>query len=217
MHKTPAFAASVLSLLMLAACDRPATEPPPPPRPEDAPVTARAAPDIVQTPATIGSAGESVVAEFNRRVKDYVALREQLAGTLKDVPDRATPRQIDAHQRALLALVSKARPDAKAGDIFVPEMQAFVRGLMKRVLDGPNGAKVRGSLMDENPVGAKVEVNGRYPDAVPMSTMPPDVLAALPALPEDLEYRFVGDRLILLDVKAHLIIDYVSGAMTREV
>ena len=33
--------------------------------------------------------------------------------------------------------------------------------------------------------------------------MPPQVLAALPKLPEDIEYRFIGDRLILLDVHAH--------------
>ena len=216
MYKRPAFAFCVLGLLTMLACDRPATETPPPPKATDAPVTARTAPDVVATPATIGGAGESVVAEFNRRVRDYVALREQLAGTLKGVPDRAAPREIDAHQRALLALVAKARPDAKAGDIFVPEMQTFVRGLMKRVLDGPNGAKVRESLMDENPVGAKVEVNGRYPDTVPMSTMPPDVLAALPALPDEMEYRFVGDRLILLDVKAHLIVDYVTNTIARE-
>jgi len=44
-----------------------------------------------------------------------------------------------------------------------------------------------------------------------MSTMPPDVLAALPKLPENLEYRFVGNRLILLDVEAHLVVDFVEN------
>ena len=38
-----------------------------------------------------------------------------------------------------------------------------------------------GSIMDENPVGIKVTVNMRYPDEVPLSTMPPDLLAALPS------------------------------------
>jgi hypothetical protein len=46
-----------------------------------------------------------------------------------------------------------------------------------------------------------------------MSTMPPDILAALPQLPEELEYRFVGDRLILLDTKAHVIVDYVDDVL----
>lgn len=181
------------------------------PLPEEAPVTAKTAPETVAQPATIGTPGESVVSEFNRRVKEFLELREQLAGTLKEPPDRATPLQIDAFQRALGALVAKARADAKQGDIFVPEMQTFVRGLIRRVLTGQDGPKIRASLMDENPMGVKITINGRYPDTVPMSTMPPDVLAALPKLPEDIEYRFVGNRLILLDVKSHLIVDFVDN------
>ena len=38
-----------------------------------------------------------------------------------------------------------------------------------------------------------VRINGPYPDAIPLSTMPPQMLSALPKLPEELEYRFVGD------------------------
>ena len=63
--------------------------------------------------------------------------------------------------------------------------------------------------MDENPMGVKIAVNDRYPDTIPLATMPPDILAALPKLPADLEYRFVGNRLIILDNKAHLIVDFV--------
>ena len=56
-------------------------------------------------------------------------------------------------------------------------------------------------------------VNGRYPDTVPLSTVPPQVLQNLPTLPEDLEYRFVGRRLILLDTHAHTIADYMDRAL----
>ena len=38
--------------------------------------------------------------------------------------------------------------------------------------------------------------------------MPPQVLQALPKLPEELEYRFIGDRLILFDIHAHIIVDH---------
>ena len=198
-----------LTLAVLAACVVLGCEKKTPR--EEAPVTAKTAPETVAPQATIGTPGESVVSEFNRRVQDYLAVRSQLAGTLKKLPDKATPQQIDANQRALSALVQKARSDAKPGDIFVPEMQTFVRGLIRRVLAQPDGPKIRASLMDENPMSAKVTVNGRYPDTVPLSTMPPDVLAALPKLPEDLEYRFVGNRLILLDVQSHLIVDFVDN------
>jgi hypothetical protein len=52
----------------------------------------------------------------------------------------------------------------KQGDVFVPEMQTFVRGLIRRVLAGQDGPKIRASLMDENPMGVKIAVNDRYPD-----------------------------------------------------
>jgi hypothetical protein len=45
--------------------------------------------------------------------------------------------------------------------------------------------------------------------------MPPKVLAAMPKLPQILEYRFIGERLILLDVPAHLIIDFIEDALPR--
>jgi hypothetical protein len=56
-------------------------------------------------------------------------------------------------------------------------------------------------------------VNARYPDEVPLSTMPPDLLRVLPALDEGLEFRFVGRHLILLDVRSHLIVDVIDNAM----
>jgi len=60
-----------------------------------------------------------------------------------------------------------------------------------------------------------VSANGRYPDTVPLATMPPQVLAALPTLPDELEFRFIADRLILLDVPAHLVVDYIEDALPR--
>jgi hypothetical protein len=90
-------------------------------------------------------------------------------------------------------------------------MQTFIRALVRSVLQGPDGDKIKRSLMDENPMGVKITVNGRYPDTIPLATMPPDMLAALPRLPDDMEYRFVGNRLVLLDTTAHLIVDFVDN------
>jgi hypothetical protein len=195
-------AVAVTSLLVATACQNDPKK--------DAPVTAKTQPQMVESQSTIGSADGSVVTEFTRRVNEYLALQQQLAGTLKSPPKKATPKEIDAHQRALLALVAKGRADAKQGDIFVPAMQTFIRGLIRRVVTGPEGGRIKDSLMDENPMGVKIAVNDRYPDTVPLATMPPEVLAALPKLPEDLEYRFVGNRLIILDTKAHLFVDFVT-------
>ncbi len=67
--------------------------------------------------------------------------------------------------------------------------------------------------MDENPGRLRITVNSRYPDAVPLSTVPPQLLAGLPQLPDDLEYRFIGRRLILMDVHAHIIADFIDNAL----
>ena len=74
------------------------------------------------------------------------------------------------------------------------------------------------SIMDENPVEPatiKLTVNARYPDVVPLTSVPPQVLQTLPKLTEDLEYRFVGDWLILLDTHAHVVADYIDDALPK--
>ena len=71
--------------------------------------------------------------------------------------------------------------------------------------------------MDESPErkGAPLVVNARYPDTVPVSTVPPQMLQTLPKLSEDLEYRFVHDDLILLDSHAHVIADFIPNAFPK--
>jgi hypothetical protein len=86
---------------------------------------------------------------------------------------------------------------------------------MATVFGGPEGAKLKASIMDENPVGTKVSVNARYPDTVPVSTVPPPILQTLPKLAEDLEYRFVGENLIILDSHAHVIADFIPDAFPK--
>jgi hypothetical protein len=41
------------------------------------------------------------------------------------------------------------------------------------------------------------------------------VLQTLPKLTEDLEYRFIGDSLILLDVRAHVIADFIEDIVPK--
>jgi hypothetical protein len=41
----------------------------------------------------------------------------------------------------------------------------------------------------------------------------PCVLAALPALPPELQYRIVGDALALIDVHAGLVVDVLPDAL----
>lgn len=153
------------------------------------------------------------VAEFQKRAQEYVALHKKVEGGITPLPNEATPEQIDGALVQLSQGIVKARAAAKVGDIFQPAMQAWVRKTLQRAFSGPDGKDLRASILDENPIGATVRVNGPYPDSIPLSTMPPKVIEALPKLPEELEFRFVGDRLILFDHHAHIIVDYVDRAL----
>jgi hypothetical protein len=158
-----------------------------------------------------------VPAEFKKRVDEYGALHKKLEATLPKLSKEATPEEIDRNQRALVALISAARAQARPGDLFTPPTQAAIRSVLRRLFTGVDRRRLRESIQDENPGPGNVRLtaNGRYPDAVPLASMPAELLQALPPLPEELEYRFVGDTLILLDPHSHLVVDLMPNALPK--
>lgn len=156
---------------------------------------------------------DKVIADFMERVKTYVALHKKLEDAQPRLRKEATPKQIDDSQRALGVLIQKSRATARRGDVFTPGMTAYVKRVLARVFAGAEGKQLRASIMDENVKPMTLTVNQRYPDEIPLTTMPPEVLQALPTLPEELEYRFVSEHLILLDPHAHIIADFVVDAL----
>jgi hypothetical protein len=109
------------------------------------------------------------LAEFMGKVRAYVALHQKLESTLPKVPKDATPQQLDQSQRALGRLIQQARAGAKQGDIFVKESRAVFRRLLLGIFGGPDGKELKASIMDENVGPIRMQVNGRYPDNVPLS------------------------------------------------
>lgn len=171
------------------------------------------APPPASAPQQAGESDAQTVAAFAERVKQYVELHNKLEKTLPPLPKETNPTVIDKHQRALEALIKEHRKTARRGDIFTPDAERLIRRVFAQIFTGAEGARLKATIMDENPSSVKLAVNSRYPDEVPLSTMPPQVLAMLPKLPDHLEYRFIGSRLILLDVHAHTIADYIENAL----
>jgi hypothetical protein len=154
-----------------------------------------------------------IIKDFLKRVDTYVALHKKFEDTLPPLPKQTTPQIIDQHERALAKLIQEGRKGAKQGDLFTTRMQSLVRGLLRPVFAGADGAHVRTEIMDNEYKGNVVLTpNARYPDEIPVSTVPPQVLANLPKLAEELEYRFVRQNLILFDPHAHIIPDWVPQA-----
>jgi hypothetical protein len=156
-----------------------------------------------------------VQVDFLKQVKDYLDLRNKLNGTLPNLSKDSNPTELDKHERALAALMATARKSAKLGDLFNPSIAAFIKTELEKLFSGPDRRKTLKSILDESGQREiKLSVNGRYPDDVPLSTMPTYVLEMLPTLPDKaLEYRFISRRLILLDTASHLVVDYIENAL----
>ena len=112
----------------------------------------------------------------------------------------------------------EARATAKPGDIFTAEARPIIKRLLATVFGGPDGQQLKASITDENPAdpGAlKLTVNGRYPDTVPLTTMPPRDPADAAEADRGPRDPFVGDWLILLDTHAHVIADFIDNALPK--
>jgi hypothetical protein len=151
-----------------------------------------------------------VVQDFRTRVDKYVALRNKADDGAPPLEKTAEPAKIHEAQVALQKRIQAAGADWKHGAIFSPEISARFRAMLRpEVRD--RGTKE--AILDDNPGNVTYKVMAPYPDNEPFSTVPPNVLASLPELPKDIEYRFVGKHLILRDARANLIIDYLANAM----
>ena len=149
------------------------------------------------------------VTDFNTRVWSYFELRSELE---KGLPPRTVTDDVAEIRRAVRALANRirvARAEAKQGDIFTPTISAEFRKALLLEMNINTWA----AIMDDNPGEFSVQINDSYPEGKPLSTVPPNILALLPTLPDDIQYRFLGRHLILYDTRASLILDRIPYAI----
>jgi hypothetical protein len=150
-----------------------------------------------------------IVTDFSTRVQNYFDLRSRLEEELPPLRVTDDVAETRRARRARAKAVQAARQDAHEGDIFSPPISAE----FKHVLALQMNADTWAVIMDDNPGEFRHEINGIYPDGKPFSTVPGTILAALPALPDAIEYRFLGRHLILFDVRARVILDRIPFAI----
>jgi hypothetical protein len=150
---------------------------------------------------------------FSERVDKFVMLHRKLEATLPKLPAETDPDRVYEHQQGLAKLLAEARAGARSGDIFNDETRRLFRRIIAVIVRGPEGRELVAEILDENTASVPLRVNGPYPSDVPFSTVPPRLIAALPRLPEELEYRFVGRQLILFDLHAQTIVDFMTNAL----
>ena len=135
-----------------------------------------------------------VLQDFKQRSDKYMELHKRLEKEAPPLKKADDPARIQASQQALATAIRSERAGAKQGDIFTPEIAERLRRLIYPEVVGTKAVVLK--------------VNAPYTaDSLP--TVPPNVLLNLPQLPEDLEYRIIGRDLILRDVHANLIVDFI--------
>ena len=150
------------------------------------------------------------VNSFQSRVEAYVALREELWAGLPRPSAAPSVGEIAAMRKSLASRIKMARRGARQGNLFSAVIAEEIKKSLRRVMD----AHTWKVIMDDNPGEQPSQVNDDYREGSPLTTMPPNVLAALPRLPEkDIEYRFVERHLILLDTRAMVVIDRIPYAI----
>ena len=158
----------------------------------------------------------AVMADFETRVEKYADLHKQLAKGAAEQKESSDPAQINAAKNALGAKIQAARANAKHGEILTPEIRAAFRRLLRPELKGEDGRDAKAILKDDAPAPGSVpfKVNAKWPEGQPLPTVPANLLINLPSLPAPLEYRVVGQHLLLLDTSADLVVDYILNAIT---
>jgi len=150
-----------------------------------------------------------LAADFSTRIEAYLELRRSLEQGLPPLVLTNDPEEIERAERALAKRIREARADAKQGDIFTREIRADFR----RALLLETDSETRIALMDENPGAFSIQINGRYPKDRTLSTVPGNLLALLPRLPDDIYYRFLGPHLVIHDTRANVVLDRLPCAI----
>jgi hypothetical protein len=151
-----------------------------------------------------------VLGDFKARVDKYDALRKKADDSAPPMKESKDAAKIKDAQQGLAERIGAARAGVKQGEIFTPEIAAVFRRLLR-----PEASEkaTKQAMKEDKPEIVSFKVNGPYPDKEPVSTMTPNILASMPQLPKDIEYRFIGKHLILRDARANLIIDYMLNAI----
>jgi hypothetical protein len=160
-------------------------------------------------------ADAAVLKDFNDRIATYMKLHEKQEKGKAEQEETKDPARIKAAQDLLAQKIHAGRATAKHGDVFTVEIRQLFRRLMYPETKGPDAKETRAAIKEESPAAPKsiLKVNSRFPENQPLPTVPPNILQRLPKLPDSLEYRILNKDLILRDVDANLIVDYIPNAI----
>jgi hypothetical protein len=158
--------------------------------------------------------GHDTVQQFRQSIDEYMALRRHLTRRLPPLEVTDDAHRLDHAVEARAAAIRRARASARTGDIFNASAGDLFRSRIERTLATPP-CSVAALSRDANEQGGQWRrgvVNDRFGWSTAVAT-PVCVLEVLPALPRELQYRFVGPDLVLVDVEASVVLDVLANVL----
>jgi len=163
-----------------------------------------------------GDLDNTAYRHLNEEIARYLAIHTDLRSEVPGpVPD-SSARELNDASDMLFNAIRRARPRARQSDFFDADATRLITQRLRDALRSPSAAAALAGIDDERPAALRPQTYLRFPVANEMATMPPSLLRVLPRLPAELEYRIVGEYLVLRDVKAAMILDYIPNAVPRQ-
>jgi hypothetical protein len=150
--------------------------------------------------------------EFFDHVRAYIKIHETAGARIPSLKETSDPRKVSGREKALADEIRVERAGAHQGDVFSPSAAKEIGDIVAWDFSA-RPLKDQKAILVEVPVKVPPAINTDYPTALPLATVPPGLLLKLPTLPMELEYRFLGRHLILRDIKANLIVDFIPNAV----
>ena len=157
---------------------------------------------------------DAAMQQFHERVESYAALHRNLA------PPPAAELSTDPiatllTRNYLASALREKRRYAQQGEIFTPDVATLFRWALADSIGERDGEAFLTQLNGGEPMprGLHPTVNEPY-TMLPLYRVPADVRLGLPAIPVEVDYRIAGHDLILLDVYAGLVVDFVPDIVT---
>ncbi len=165
-----------------------------------------------QQPATSRD-HEAAIRVFHQRVEAYAALHRRLEAPLLTLTQARDMRRNFVARHLLATAIRRSRVEAQQGNVFSPDVAIALRAVIGEALSGRDVESFLTELNEEHPQthALRAVVNEPLPRGA-THEMPVVLLQVLPELPEDVEYRIVDHDLVLWDIHADLVVDYLPNA-----
>jgi hypothetical protein len=152
------------------------------------------------------------VTAFENATHDYALMHRRLERQIGSIQFGTPVAEINRIIGELAVAIRAERAGARQGEFFAPAVTHVLRARINDALleHQYTADDVRAAGVDYDRV--RLRVNDTFPWLL-AAAMFPCVIEALPPLPPELQYRIVGDDLLLVDVHASLVVDILPHAL----